>query len=180
MGKMADKGIRQATEQAAALVPEPLIDIAMVNRCGVMGQITRETLENIGEGVFGGELPGTVLGPDHVYRDGAKLAKIPPAFMFAVTASTVHMFEVKFFMGNVKVKDEITTFDRAGIQLGSQEDTLVITYRMAAPQQRLEMMFEVLKCDYARDVGTLIRSGRRSRSESRRVGRTPPRCRARA
>jgi hypothetical protein len=159
MGKMADKGIRQAKEQAAGLLSEPLIDIAMVNRSGVMGQITRETLENIGEGVFGTELPGTVLGPDHIYRDGAKLAKIPPAFMFAVTASTVHMFEVKFFMGNVKVKDEITTFDRAGLELASKEDTLVVTYRMVAPQQRQEMVFEILKSDYARDVGTLIRSG---------------------
>jgi hypothetical protein len=159
MGKTADKATRQAKEGVAALLSEPLIDIAMVNRCGVMGQITRETLENIGEGVLGGELPGTILGPDHVFRDGAKLAKIPPAFMFAVTASKVHMFEVKFFMGNVKVKDEIATFDRAGLELASQEDTLVVTYRMSAPQQRQEMMFEVMKSDYARDVGTLIRSG---------------------
>ncbi len=158
MGQMADKATRQAKEQAAARVSEPLIDVAMVNRCGVMGQISRETLQNIGEGVLGAELPGTVLGPDHVYRDGAKLAKIPPAFMLAVTASKVHVFEVKFFMGNVKVKDEITTFDRAGLDVASNESTLVVTYRMSAPQQRQEMMFEVMKSDYARDVGTLIRS----------------------
>lgn len=159
MGKMADKATRQAEEQAAALLSEPLIGIAMVNRCGVMGQIVRNTALDIADGLTPGELPGTILGPDHIYRDDQKLAKIPPAFMIAVTASTVHIFEVKFFMGNVKVKNEIATFDRAGIQLASREDTMVITYRMVAPQQRQEMMFEVMKSDYARDVGTLVRSG---------------------
>jgi hypothetical protein len=159
MGKMADKGIRQAEEGAAAQLSEPVIGIAMVNRCGVMGQISRNTLLDIADSVLPGELPGTVLGPDHIYRDGDKLAKIPPAFMLAVTASSVHVFDVKFFMGNVKVKNEITSFERAGIQLASQDSTLVITYRMSAPQQRQEMMFEVMKSDYARDVGPLILSG---------------------
>lgn len=159
MGKTADKATRQAEEQAAALLTEPVIGIGMVNRCGTMGQIARSTASSVADSILPGEIPNTVLGPDHIYRDGAKLAKIPPAFMFAVTASSVHIFEVKFFMGNVKVKEEIAAFDRAGLDLASEESTLVVTYRMSAPQQRQEMMFEVMKSDYARDVGALIRSG---------------------
>jgi hypothetical protein len=34
MATMADKATRQAEEQAAALLTEPLIGIGMVNRCG--------------------------------------------------------------------------------------------------------------------------------------------------
>jgi hypothetical protein len=62
-------------------------------------------------------------------------------------------------MGNIKVKNEIAAFDRAGLELASEEGTLVITFRMVAPQQRQVMMFEIMKSDYAREFGSLLRSG---------------------
>jgi len=61
-------------------------------------------------------------------------------------------------MGNLKLKNEIAALDRADLELASQEDTLVITYRMVNPQQRQEMMFEITKSDYARDFAALVRS----------------------
>jgi len=159
MGKMADKATRQAEEQAAALLSEPLLGIGMVNRCGVMGTIAANTALDIADAFLPGELPGGIVASDHIFRDGQKLAKIPLAFMFAVTASSVHVFEFKAFMGNIKVKNEIAAFDRAGLELASEEGTLVITFRMVAPQQRQVMMFEIMKSDYAREFGSLLRSG---------------------
>jgi hypothetical protein len=159
MGKTADRMTEQAEEQAAALLSEPVLGVAYANQCGVMGTIVARTALNIADALVPGEIGSVRMGTDHIYRDGDRLAKIPSAFLFAVTATTVHVFEIKMFMGNTKIKKEIAAFDRAGLELGTQEDTLVITYLMVAPNQRQEMMFEIMKSDYARDFATLVRTG---------------------
>ena len=91
MGKTADKATRQAEEQAAALLSEPLLGIGMVNRCGVMGTIAANTALDIADAFLPGELPGGIVASD--------------------------------------------------------------------PQQRQVMMFEIMKSDYAREFGSLLRSG---------------------
>jgi len=160
MGKTADKATRQAEELTAAALSEPVLVVAYANRCGVMGNIVSRTLLNVASDVVLGDQSGPGPGPvanDEIHTDGANV-KVPLAFLFAVTPSKIHIFDIKMFMGNLKLKKEIAALDRAGLELASQEDTLVITYRMVNPQQRQEMMFEIMKSDYARDFAAFVRS----------------------
>lgn len=158
---IAETMTRQARERAGALLSEPLIDVAFANRYGTLSTIVKRTALRIATDITIGEAHGAMGVPkDEIQREGAKAVPLPSAFLLAVTSANIHVFAIKMFMGNVKVKDALAVFERAGLELVVQDDTLVTVFRMHAPRQGNDMTFEIMKSDYGHDFAALLRQAR--------------------
>ncbi len=149
---VADSMIRQAREKSAARLNQPVIDAVMVNRFGTLSAILASTAIGVAtDGAGGAWVP-----KDAIHRAGHKPVPLPPAFLLAVTPATIHVFTVRMIMGRLKLKDEIGVFERAGLQLGVENTSLVTVFRLLSPSQRQEMTFEIMASDYANQFAALL------------------------
>lgn len=149
---IAESMTKQAREKVAARLTEPLIDVAMVNRYGVLSGILASTAIGIAtDGAGGAWVP-----KDAIHREGSKPTPLPHAFLVAVTGTAVHVFTIRMIMGRLKVKDEIGVFERAGLQLAVEEMSLVTVFQLYAPRQRQDMTFEIMRSEYATDFAALL------------------------
>lgn len=154
---IADRMTRQAEEQAAALLSQLAVDVAFVNRCGTLSTIVASTAARIATDWWDHPINSFGVPYDEIRRDGAKGIPLPYAFLLAVTAAEIHVFKIRMVMGNVRLKDDIAVFERAGLEFAAHEETLVTAFHIRAPGQRQDMAFEITKSEYATDFAALLR-----------------------
>lgn len=153
----------EITEKASAALGEPVLDVCSVNRVGVLSNIATRTVAN----VAGELLIGQTVGPggvpkDEIRRVGAPSTPLPHAFLLAFTATNIHVFSFKAFMGRMKLKDELGAFQRAGLELEVQEGEILTVYHVSSPQEGQDMMFEMMGGktaggEYTRELAALLR-----------------------
>lgn len=154
---IAERMTEQAEQQSTARVGEPVVGVAFVNRCGTLSTIVVSTAGRILTDGWDHPLAGLGVPKDEIHREGAKPIPLPYAFLLAVTPTEIHVFEIRMVMGRVKLKDEIAVFERAGLELATQDETLVTAFRIRAPRQGQDMAFEITKSEYATDFAALLR-----------------------
>ena len=149
--------------KTSAVLGEPVLDMCAVNRVGVLSNIATRALAN----VAGELLIGQTVGPGTVPKDEIRRVEEPPtplphAFLLAFTAQNIHVFSFKAFMGRMKLKDELGAFQRAGLEVAVQENEILTVYHVNSPQQRQDMMFEMMGGstaggEYTRELADLLR-----------------------
>jgi hypothetical protein len=138
-----------------------VLGVAFANRCGVLANIASRTLMN----VAGNVLVGQTVGPGGVPKDDIRRAdggstKLPTAFLLAVTAGEVHVFEIRMVMGRVKLKGTLGVFQRSGLELAVDENQMTTVFYIRSQGQ--DMTFEIMGgemagADYARQTAALLR-----------------------
>ena len=129
---LGEKYIESATKGAAARLSEPVLATLFVQRSGAMAA----------------GIAGAVTGyarrtaPDRIHREGGKDTKLPQSFMLAATPTAVHVFAYKMFWGKTKVKEELGSFPRAGLELHAGDGGSQFLVRSSQPPQ--EMCFEAM------------------------------------
>jgi hypothetical protein len=130
---LGDKYIESALKAAGARLPEKVVCTLFVQRSGAMAA----------------GLAGAVTGnarrtpTDKIWREGGKDTKLPQSFLLAATPTRVHVFAFKMFWGKTKVKDELGSFPRAGLDLQTSGDPpSQFVIRSSDPAQ--EMCFEAM------------------------------------
>jgi hypothetical protein len=130
---LGDKYIESALKGASARLAEPVVCTLFVQRSGAMAT------------GLAGALTGNArrTPTDKIHREAGKDTKLPQSFLLAATPTRVHVFAFKMFWGKTKVKDELGSFPRAGLELhtnGSPASQFLI--RSTDPAQ--DMCFEAM------------------------------------
>jgi hypothetical protein len=130
---LGDKYIESAVAGASARLSEPVVCTLFVQRSGAMaaGLAGAGTSESF-------RTPG-----DKIRREGGKDTKLPQSFLLAATSTRVHVFAFKMSWGKTKLKDELGSFPRAGLELQTnKEPASQFLVRSTDPPQ--EMCFEAM------------------------------------
>lgn len=149
----AERMTRQATEQSAERLGEPVVGVALVNRCGTLTGIVTSTLIDLDPNGVG----RVVAAPDAIRRAGRPVADLPSAFLLSLTATQVHVFTIRMAFSRLKVKDEIGVLDRAGLQLQTADQGLVLAFAVRSGD--VDLAFEIMTSDYATDFAHVLGVG---------------------
>jgi hypothetical protein len=131
---LGEKYIASAEKGTAARLNEPVLGTLFVQRSGAMAAGLRGAVTGIG---------GLPKG-DAIHREGGKDTKLPQSYLLAVTAADVHVFAFKMFWGKTKVKQELGSFPRAGLQLQTNDGS-VSQFLISSPEPPQTMCFEAAR-----------------------------------
>lgn len=125
---IGDRYHGKAKERVERYTGEPVEALAWGNRPGAMDAVIAGEVLRGGDVAGGSAIPrGRMTAPG-----GGKGAKLPINFVVALTPNAVRVFETKLFWGNVKIKKELGTLPRDGLEAAVHDHGPTKQFRLHA------------------------------------------------
>ena len=143
---------RTVVVKAQQQLAEEVQGAVLANRCGVMDAVLSSAAADVvSDGIGGHGVP-----KDEVRQGRRPPVQLPLAFLLAVTGTRIHVFAIRMAFGRLKVKQELATLQRAGLQGAVRQEPISTVFRLQEPGQRSGLSFEIMTSDYARDFAAVL------------------------
>jgi hypothetical protein len=136
---------KNATARVEKLTGESVLAIGFCNRVGSMGAVIASAGQEL---ATGGELGGFTAPRGSLVKDGKKV-RLPLNFIVAVTPTSVHVYKHRMFWGRVKIKRELGSFDRGGLEVAVEDAKLTKRFALRSPSGGAAVAFEMTRSKFA-------------------------------
>ncbi|HEY7632151.1 MAG TPA: hypothetical protein VH817_15700 [Thermoleophilaceae bacterium] len=147
---LGDSFYRKASEKIQSQIGEPVEVLGWASRTGAMGSVIAGKVVGGASVAMGGSnssymgIPGDrmqVAGDD-------KGVKLPINFMVVLTPSALRVFKISNGWSGVKIKGELGTMPRQGLQLGIEDAKVTKQFELAGTDGSA-IRFEMTKSKFA-------------------------------
>src|SRR4051794_22687334 len=131
---LGDRFYAKAKQQVEARIGEPVEVLGWASRSGAMGAVIAGQVAR-GVDVAGGNPIGlgtSIPRGRMIAAGGAKGTKLPINFLVALTPSALRVFSVSNGWTGAKVKKDLGTLPRAGLQLAVEEGGVTKKFQLEA------------------------------------------------
>jgi hypothetical protein len=129
----ADSFYLKARRKIEGQIGEPVEVIGWASRTGAMGSVIAGKMAGAADVALGGSNSSFMGIPgDRMRMAGdAKGVKLPVNFMVVLTPSALRVFKISNGWSGVKIKSELGTMPRAGLQLGIEDAKVTKQFELA-------------------------------------------------
>jgi hypothetical protein len=147
---LGDSFYRKASKKIEQQIGEPVEVIGWASRSGAMGAVIAGKVVGDADVALGGSNSSFMGIPGDRMRtpDGGKGVKLPINFMIALTPSALRVFKISNGWTGLKIKGELGTLPREGLQLAMGDAKITKQFQLAGTDGSA-IRFEMTKSKFA-------------------------------